>query len=168
MPDMSKHPAIVMELIKDAVDILQALGADVKEEEIYEGAGVAQTGERLPRKQEVTGSTPVASSTGFTNHQRNLVAAIVNHRVRLEEARKEAGHQQKGSEDLHRQWTEAKRRMEEATLRAEQAQEALEKAEADLRLAILDEAVVNGRLKEIDKEREPEPTAETVDLGRAE
>lgn len=50
-------------------------------------ADVAQSVEQLPRKQEVEGSNPSVSSNneGFSNSQRNKMATIVHHRVKMEE-----------------------------------------------------------------------------------
>lgn len=50
-------------------------------------ADVAQSVEQLPRKQEVEGSNPSVSSTneGFSKSQREQMAFIVHHRVKMEE-----------------------------------------------------------------------------------
>lgn len=130
-------------------------------------AGVAQSEERLPRKQEVEGSIPSASSKGFTETERDLMAKVVSARVRVEDQRK-AYRETKISLDTYTKESEDKIAIQRDRLKRIQEQEALEiehmeYAEAELKEAILTHVLVVGA---------PEPPKsveehEQEDIGRA-
>lgn len=137
----------------------------------YTHAGVAQSGERLPRKQEAAGSIPVSSSKpqALTADQHQLVATIVHHRVAAEDNRRaiEAAQESlKISENVYKQSkADAEKAIANASRTGQFHMEQMLLAEDQLRQSILSDVMIKGA-------PEPEPTPEAEfehddQIGRA-
>lgn len=134
-------------------------------------AGVAQSGERLPRKQEAAGSIPVSSSKAFSEDQRQKMAMVVHHRVGLEDNLRLAKGANKAIKEAEDNLKKVKEQHEsKRTLHVKQAKfhkEQMEIAEGDLRESILQDVMLKGTstpeaVEEVHVEEEP------MDIGRAE
>lgn len=141
--------------------------------EFVESAGVAQSGERLPRKQEAVGSIPAASSKGFTEPQREKLRTVVHRRVSLEESRDSRRKASVELETLEKDY-KAKRYLLEKKItdceeRGKHYQDMLLEAEDDLRKSIVEDLVLRGRevLESKPAEEKPEPE-QHEELGRPE
>lgn len=132
-------------------------------------ASVAQPAEQVPRKDEVAGSTPVASSKGFNHEQRELMATVVCQRVAMEEQRTAIRQDKNKMEKFKSEHAEDMRKLQThiASCEAQYAYHEVKMilAEQDLRASILDGVTV-GQTATI-QTLPPPQIEEMEELGRA-
>lgn len=162
--DVTRSNRIVVNLD----DILLPLpGKDIK------SAGVAQTAERLPRKQEVEGSTPSASSTGLTVDQQIAFRNIVSYRVKEEDSRNALTTENTKFQTEKKAWEDKQaahnRRVEtlKEDIRVNETSALME--EGRLRNLILNGVLVNGSVgSHVEEPKiEEKEQEEVVEIGRA-
>lgn len=130
-------------------------------------AGVAQSGERLPRKQEAAGSTPVTSSRAqFSNDQRKMVSNIVASRLYLEDIRKQLQAAIETEKKLQSDLKLCTHNKVSLELKSIQAETNHILAERQLREAILEDALVFGVPARIDTPKEVESQPSPENIGR--
>lgn len=135
-------------------------------------AGVAQSAEQDFRKVEVVGSTPISSSTGLNDNQRDKLATVVYWRTLLETDRRElAKLEQEGAKAKSTYLAQESSRQKSIDTKKSQVDkrtEGLIKAEHALRMSILEDVVVNGKAKFEEEKPEELPIDTGEDLGRVE
>lgn len=136
-------------------------------------AGVAQSAEQVTRNDEAVGSTPISSSKGFNESQRERLQTVVHRRVSLEEARSNRSQAVKDLDILEKDYKTKKaaleRKIKECEDRGKHYQDRLLEAEDDLRKVIVEDLLVRGRelLEAKPAEKQPEPE-QHEELGRPE
>ena len=133
-------------------------------------ADVAQPAEQGFRKAEVAGSTPVISSKGMNEMQREKMRHAVHVRVQLEEARARRNKAQKDLKDLETEYKKKKAELEssievESTNVQHYTEMVLESEEA-LKKVIADGLAEEQRAAESDAIKEKQAFLDDGDLGR--
>lgn len=162
---MSEEQAIDLEDMAD--EMVQAIADSGN-------AGVAQSEERLPRKQEAVGSIPAASSKGLTERQRDKMRTAVHRRVQLEDARKDSNNATRELEQLEKDYVSKKKelqgRIADKNMAIKHYTELLIEAEDEFRKDIINDLLLRAK-DEIESTISPvevAPVEEHEDLGRAE
>ncbi len=134
-------------------------------------AGVAQSAEQVPRKNEVVGSTPISSSKSLKESQRALLSRIVHHRVGMEDNIKAAASHKAIITKTETDWKEAKERhsraVNAATEQVKYHRDLMEGYEAKLRDSILEDVVITG-VPEKEEVENLTPEEQDNNIGRAE